>query len=230
MAAILWRFKVWCRWIKRRDFEWWARVLTIGYLSLFLGVVVARIQELISLPLNELGDFAAGAFGPLAFLWLVLGYRQQGQELRASSVALEAQVDELRKNIEIQQQAAAREDLTLDPVLELTYVRTDVEEGREVDVLSIFNRGHTCRDLLLKFMKDRGRGECHMAYHVGVLATNAKSEFILDHVGFFAHMHVTVDYSRSNGSAGSKLFWYIKSHGSPPTIANAPPDISTLNI
>ena len=31
---------------------------------------------------NELGDFLAGTFAPVAFLWLVLGFFQQGAELR----------------------------------------------------------------------------------------------------------------------------------------------------
>lgn len=50
--------------------------------------------------LNAWGDFAAGFFAPLAFLWLVLGYRQQGEELRA-------QAEELRQSVEAQKQLAA---------------------------------------------------------------------------------------------------------------------------
>ncbi len=42
---------------------------------------------------NEWGDFLAGTFGPVAFLWLVLGYLQQGQELRL-------QAQELAKSVE----------------------------------------------------------------------------------------------------------------------------------
>jgi len=45
--------------------------------------------------LNEWGDFLAGAFGPVAFLWLVIGYLQQGKELRNSSEALKEQAREL---------------------------------------------------------------------------------------------------------------------------------------
>lgn len=33
--------------------------------------------------LNEWGDLLAGLFAPLAFLWLVVGYYQQGQEMKA---------------------------------------------------------------------------------------------------------------------------------------------------
>lgn len=37
--------------------------------------------EIKPIELNQFGDFLAGAFGPLAIFWLVLGFFQQGQEL-----------------------------------------------------------------------------------------------------------------------------------------------------
>ncbi|PRY93952.1 hypothetical protein [Donghicola tyrosinivorans] len=39
---------------------------------------------------NEWGDFFAGATGPLAFFWLILGYQQQGEQLRISNEELHA--------------------------------------------------------------------------------------------------------------------------------------------
>jgi len=64
-----------------------------------------RVDEIRSLPLNELGDFLAGVFGPLAVLWLVLGYYQQGRELKISSQALVAQCVELSNSVSQQQRA-----------------------------------------------------------------------------------------------------------------------------
>ncbi len=43
--------------------------------------------------LNEWGDLLAGLFAPLAFLWLVVGYYQQGQELKAQVAELKNSVD-----------------------------------------------------------------------------------------------------------------------------------------
>lgn len=43
---------------------------------------------------NKFGDLLAGVFAPVAFLWLVLGFVQQGRELRA-------QVHELRQAVEV---------------------------------------------------------------------------------------------------------------------------------
>jgi hypothetical protein len=53
---------------------------------------------------NEWGDFLAGCFAPLAFLWLVLGYLQQGDELRLSTDALRLQAEELRNSVEQQRE------------------------------------------------------------------------------------------------------------------------------
>jgi hypothetical protein len=62
---------------------------------------------------NEWGDFLAGASAPLAFLWLVIGYFQQGEELGQNTKALnqqeralQLQVDELRQSVEQQKVAA----------------------------------------------------------------------------------------------------------------------------
>lgn len=63
--------------------------------------------------LNEIGDYIAGFVSPLAFLWLVLGYRQQGEELALNTEALRLQVEELKHSVKAQNElsATAREDL-----------------------------------------------------------------------------------------------------------------------
>ncbi|MEX5591902.1 hypothetical protein [Pseudomonas orientalis] len=59
-----------------------------------------KLDEFLCLELNELGDFLAGVFGPIAFLWLVLGFLQQGRELKLSSISLRIQAIELTKAVE----------------------------------------------------------------------------------------------------------------------------------
>jgi len=65
---------------------------------------------------NEFGDLLAGCFAPLAFFWLVLGFFQQGDELRNSVTALKLQGEELRNSVEQQRQLVevTREQLGLD--------------------------------------------------------------------------------------------------------------------
>lgn len=77
-------------------------VFTIGYLVFVWWLIGDRIQSLQIMGLNEVGDFLAGAFGPLAILWLVLGFFQQGVELRQGTEALKLQAQELRASVEQQ--------------------------------------------------------------------------------------------------------------------------------
>ena len=52
--------------------------------------------ELEVLEPNNFGDFLGGVVAPLAFLWLVVGYFQQGEELRQNTAALHLQAEELK--------------------------------------------------------------------------------------------------------------------------------------
>ncbi|WP_093359949.1 hypothetical protein [Tropicimonas isoalkanivorans] len=61
--------------------------------------------ELKSIELNELGDFLAGIFGPLAIFWLVLGFFQQRKELKNSAEALRLQARELSAAADAQKEA-----------------------------------------------------------------------------------------------------------------------------
>lgn len=67
------------------------------------------------MPLNEIGDFLSGLFSPVAFLWLAVGYFQQGEELKFNTHALMLQVAELRMSVEQQRELVevTRADMTL---------------------------------------------------------------------------------------------------------------------
>lgn len=81
--------------------------ITLFYI-LFLGwVTLGRLPTLLTMELNAVGDFLAGAVGPIAFLWLILGFIQQGQELKISSDALANQTEELRHSVDQQRTMAA---------------------------------------------------------------------------------------------------------------------------
>jgi hypothetical protein len=75
-------------------------VVTAIYVA---GIVLLRwdsLSELKVMPLNELGDFLAGVFGPMMLFWVVLGYMQQQKELRQNTMMLKMQADELKKSVE----------------------------------------------------------------------------------------------------------------------------------
>lgn len=69
---------------------------TLIYLIVLASYCFGRWTEICALQPNNLGDFLAGAFSPMAFAWLVLGFIQQGIELRQNSAALILQAEELR--------------------------------------------------------------------------------------------------------------------------------------
>jgi hypothetical protein len=93
--------------------------LTFGVLITFawlLGIYLFSRSNGYTLPtsLNELGDFLAGIFAPIAFFWLILGYIQQGKQLDQNTRALEQQekalqlqINEMKENVKQQKELAA---------------------------------------------------------------------------------------------------------------------------
>lgn len=124
-------------------------LITILYLWLTCNFII-NFEEFKALDLNEKGDFLAGIFSPLAFLWLVFGYLQQGQELKQNTEALHLQAIELGKNVEaqnelvkLQQQEQVAKHFSVEPTLKYNSCSILVnqqqhriydEHGEEIDV------------------------------------------------------------------------------------------------
>ena len=106
-------------------------IITGIYVLIFVCLAYWNWRDFRLMTFNELGDFLAGASAPLAFLWLVLGYFQQGEELRLNTKALQAQEDELKHLVEqnvllaqnSDRQAAASESIA---------VATNTAQDREI--------------------------------------------------------------------------------------------------
>ncbi|MGE0282527.1 MAG: hypothetical protein AB7P20_18215 [Rhizobiaceae bacterium] len=93
---------------KKPNWAGWALGATIVYCVLIFATVAfgrncgdpqkfcSGREAFMSLTLNEVGDFLAGAFAPLAFLWLAAAVMIQGQELAAQRQQLKAQLVELK--------------------------------------------------------------------------------------------------------------------------------------
>jgi hypothetical protein len=69
----------------------WLIAMAIYYFS--------NIEAVHSMKPNEFGDFLAGWLTPPALIWLVIGYFQQGIELRQNTAALSLQVGELKESV-----------------------------------------------------------------------------------------------------------------------------------
>lgn len=77
---------------------------TLAWLGVIAWIFGGRITEITHLDPNEAGDFLAGSLGPLGILWLILGFFQQGQELRDNTRALDLQATELRNSTQEQRE------------------------------------------------------------------------------------------------------------------------------
>lgn len=84
----------------------WKKETIIGavisgiWLLVFSGLLIYRFDSAMNMELNAWGDFLAGFSAPLALLWLVIGYIQQGRELSLNTTALLSQQQELQKQVE----------------------------------------------------------------------------------------------------------------------------------
>lgn len=145
--------------------------LTFTYLAVLWWLTGDQLHLLKGKQLNEIGDFLAGAFGPVAIFWLVLGFFQQGIELRQGTAALNFQGEELKNAVEQQrlladvslktlehEREARREDAlryrqSLRPILHLQGGKVDFKDGYWVVTCRLFNDGAQIFSLTLSLLK-----------------------------------------------------------------------------
>ncbi|WP_223532126.1 hypothetical protein [Pseudomonas sp. BF-R-30] len=199
--------KWWCS----RNLEWWAVHFTALYIGGAILIMGARFDELITLELNAIGDLSAGVFGPVAFLWLVLGYIQQGRELKISSDALQMQAAELKESVE-QQKAlveAQQENLrhyerSLEPLLELKYMGAQEIEGEWLENFEIRNFGTYCDGVVVRLSSDEVEKPPMPLepLHKDVV----RGFFLSDMSGVFQKFELTVQYRKLSGLASFQIF------------------------
>jgi hypothetical protein len=149
-------------------------IVTIFWIAACTVLICWKRDSLAGMKLNEFGDFAAGAFAPLAFLWLVLGYLQQGEDLRLNREALLLQAKELANSVQ-QQEAlvdasrqqvdAAREALEMDarqrriealPMFEIRPAGHGRTDNQFQYTLSISNVGATVAGVSVEYASPSG--------------------------------------------------------------------------
>lgn len=86
-----------------RDWRiWLGLVLTFAYLVI-IGIYVSSVtgwKNFFFEPIELVGSFLEGAFAPLAFLWLVIGYFLQKKELALNTQAISRQNEVIRQSAE----------------------------------------------------------------------------------------------------------------------------------
>jgi hypothetical protein len=102
-----------------RDSNWLLRLgigLTVFWVALqaYYIVDVVGFQHFVDEGPPSVGGFLEGAFAPLAFLWLVIGFFLQREELQRSSHSIDLQYQEMRRateQAEVQARAIAANEM-----------------------------------------------------------------------------------------------------------------------
>lgn len=183
-------------------------IATTAYAALILVAFGAKVPGLLDMELNAVGDFLAGAFSPLAFLWLVLGFIQQGQELRQGTKALELQAEELKASVEQQIQmvegqrvALANHDRALEPLLKLSIGEAEFHQGEPQICLTVLNLGEYC-DSVVAIVSD---GSIADRNELQALFKGESRAFYVDD-GLILNTSVEISYVKLNGSLGQQTF------------------------
>jgi len=199
------------KWWSSRSFEWWAAHFTALYVGGAILIMGARFDELIKLELNAIGDLSAGVFGPVAFLWLVLGYIQQGRELKISSKALQMQAVELRGSVEqqrslveAQQESLRNYERSLEPLLELRFLGIEEVEGDWFENFEVRNFGSYCDNVVVHLS---GGGVERRPHSLEPLHRDVVRGFFLSGMaGTFQKFELEFKYRKVSGLESAQLF------------------------
>lgn len=198
------------QWWCSRSLEWWAAHLTAIYVGAAILIMGSRFDELIDLKLNEIGDLSAGVFGPVAFLWLVLGYLQQGRELKLSSEALQLQAKELNNSViqQCEMVAAQKTSLqnyerSLEPLLHLD-VNDAGWDGHDFYVrLTLRNTGAYCESVIVHLT---GLNPGKKRSNADPLIKGASSIVLFCGLHEWEDFEVVVEYRKISGATNTQSF------------------------
>lgn len=185
-------------------------------LTLAIYAYVQRDAVLAMKP-NEFGDALAGAASPLAFLWLVLGYLQQGEELRQNTEALNLQVKELQASVdqqralveatqrqhefELERDKAQRRTalLSSQPLFHSSLGQKEANDTHVVWVLTLKNLGRPCTKVDVHLRDDTAieiEGELVLAFEHNY---QRRWEIRVSHTGDSQPIVLAISYTDANG-------------------------------
>jgi len=204
-------------------------VLTTVWVLIFGAILYFNLNLALKMELNEWGDFLAGFSAPLALLWLVVGYFQQGRELALNTEALRLQQEELRRQVQETANLAANAGRQAEAAeLLASLTKTEQEEEKERELLdaqpslwpeggstsgarittNFINKGGTAYDMVLGYT-----GEYSLKLSVGrLLENNQQGKLLLEHnsgkpLNYPIIFHLV--YSDKFGNRQQKEYEYI---------------------
>ncbi|MDM4766150.1 hypothetical protein [Pelomonas sp. SE-A7] len=191
--------------------------LTICWLAVMVAFVGFGLFGYGQLPgkVNEWGDFFAGFFAPLAFLWLVLGYLQQGEELRLQAAELKNSVEQQTQLVQetrrqIEQDAEAnreereRQHRRAQPVFEYSVLSyADNDTTFEVQC-RIANHGMAAREVML-MTEDAEGGDIDLG-EFSALPRGAVNQFTV-RLPRAHEIQISISYTDINNSLEVEEVW-----------------------
>lgn len=225
-----------------------AWLATFAYLIvLILGCMVARahgyIVDFRFDGLNEVGDFLAGVFAPLAFFWLVIGFFQQKKELslqinemaQANSHHLQMiETNQTALRFEQEQIAKAEAQIApkLVPILKQAPARPDAKHPHYTFNIIIENRGGPARDVTLQIKKQTNRTapdgsskigwHTHRQMHFGDFSSNETKQELATFTGNAIDFQIfaLIDFKDINGELFHSEISFLIEWTSPTTPPN----------
>ncbi|WP_252150813.1 hypothetical protein [Acinetobacter lactucae] len=100
-------------------------IFTIIYLGMIILYCLLDVKGMKTLRPNEWGDFLAGFFAPLVFMWLIYGYHQQGKELSLQLEEVKNSVKQQIKMVTLQQQELEAKYFAAKPFFKISNLRLE---------------------------------------------------------------------------------------------------------
>ena len=191
-----------------------AAFITSVWVSGVILTICHRIDEFIKLPLNELGDFLAGAFGPPGFAWLLLGYFLQGKHLAATMAEMQGQAEEAKRNQE-------RQDLMLDPLIKIRWAGDDLHGTEMMTSLRFENLGDPCKHIAVEVYLD-GVKKPYQPWIASLVGGDQKTIPVFEMPLENYTLYLKLKYIRQNGSAGSQKFIVTRYDSVVPDVNQVP--------
>ncbi|NSX21865.1 hypothetical protein HTV13_18815 [Pseudomonas putida] len=197
----------------------YALIGTAVYILFFVSLTLIRRTEFVGLDLNELGDFLAGIFGPLALFWVVIGYFQQGEEVRNSTKELAHSVAELKRQSETarnrfeaeknaRREEQQRHKKSIMPVFNLKASEFADDNDVRVVHMEISNSGAQVRDVVCRVVDS---GFEQVIYKSDLFEARQKKEFtnswpLMHEKKQFENIDFVVEFVDSDFEPGTLIF------------------------
>jgi len=204
--------------VQESDLPTPAVILTGVWISLGSCYFLWHISGLLGKP-NELGDFLAGFFSPLAFLWLVLGYYQQQKEIKL----LQKEITATNLHMEMQNQMLkAERDLKISESMPLILFGSKLEISSDLMRFesTLINHGAPITSISVTYaaagalnsVQCRLHDEKHDSYDITSLDKNQACSLVIES-GDRQEVSIARLYFRYRANTGIHYEQIFQAHG-----------------